>query len=236
VSATLHVLLLLACLFALFRWRLDAVSLAFLGALVAGIVAFAALFKWQFYIVRLQLPLLALALVWAAVQLERLPAAGRRALLVILTVASLPFALLNYTRPLITLPGNAVAPGPGILSVPRSLQYFYYAPHLGLPYWDVALRIARNGCTDIGVRAWPDTWLYPIVMIARNAGSGARYRHLEVGNVSAKYEQASRPPCLLLQIGPLAAQRPAWAAGWRTAADYTGQLGERGIALYAPEQ
>jgi hypothetical protein len=233
-SSPLHLLLILACVVAATRRRAPGIRLGFLAALVVGVLVFSALFKWQVYIVRLQTPLIVLALAWAATELEHVPTVGRRALLLLLAIAALPYALLNYTRPLLQLPSQAVTPLPGILTIPRNLQYFNYSPGVGRAYWDVAMHIARSDCIDVGVRAWPDAWLYPVARLARNAGSEARYRHLEVLNVSARFAKPGPAPCLLLQIGPMASQPPAWAETWRLVVEHMGPLGSRGIALYAP--
>jgi hypothetical protein len=134
------------------------VPVLFFGGLSAGFVVFCAASKWQHYGSRLHIPLFILALAWAAVVLESLPRVGRSALLGPLTLAASPVGLLNYTRPLLTLPRGAVTPNPSIVSVPRDLQYFLYMPPLGRGYLDVSVRIADSGCTDVGVRAWPDAW------------------------------------------------------------------------------
>jgi hypothetical protein len=228
----LHVLLIIGCMFALVRPGSRASPrILFAGALVLGFVVFSATIKWQFYGSRLHTPVFVLALAWVAVELERAPLILRRVVVLLLMLAALPGALLNYTRPLLTPPNGLITPRPSLLAVPRNLHYFLYMPHLGLPYRDVALRIADSECEDVGVRAY--LWEYAVRALVRNAGSDPRYRNVDVQNASARFAVAAGKPCLLLQIGIGAGNLPGWAVGWRPLADHSA-LGARGIALFAP--
>jgi hypothetical protein len=230
----LHLLLLLGCLVAL-PWRKpNRLQLAFLVMLVVGFVAFSAQLKWQSYNSRLHTPWFVLSMAWAAVVLERLPGLVRRGMLALFALAALPNALLNYTRPLLTLPQAGITPRPGILSIPRNLHYFLYWPHLAVPYRDAALRIADRECEDVGVRAWPDAWVYPILALARSAGSNARFRDVDVTNSSARFAARSASPCLLLQLGPDAARPPAWAANWTRISHWHEGLELASVAVFAP--
>jgi hypothetical protein len=230
----LHLLLLLGCL-AMLPWRKpDRLQLAFVATLLFAFVAFCAQLKWQSYNSRLHTPLFVLGLAWAAVMMERLPSAGRKAVLTLFALAALPGALFNYTRPLLTLPQLGITPRPSILSIPRSLHYFQYLPHLAVPYRDAALRIADNECTDVGVRAWPDAWVYAILALSRQAGSIATFRDIDVTNASARFAgRSAPPPCLLLQIGPGAATPPGWAAKWSRISDWHEGLQLRSVAVFA---
>jgi hypothetical protein len=228
----LHLLVILGCMFSLIRPGSGATPrILFVAALAGGFLVFCASLKWQFYGSRLHTPLFVLALAWAAVELERAPLILRRVVVLLLMLAALPGALLNYTRPLLTPPNGLITPRPSLLAVPRNLHYFLYMPHLGLPYRDVALRIADSECEDVGVRAY--LWEYAVRAVVRNAGSDPRYRNVDVQNASARFAVAAGKPCLLLQIGIGAGNLPGWAVGWRPLADHSA-LGARGIALFAP--
>ncbi len=230
----LHLLLLFGCLAALPWWKPNRLQLAFIAMVVLGFVVFCAQLKWQSYSSRLHTPGFVLALAWAAVMLQRLPSAACRAVLALFALAALPGALFNYTRPLLTLPEAGITPRPSILSIPRNLQYFGYWPEGAVAYRDAALRIADRECTDVGVRAWPDALVYSILALARNGGSGAEFRDVDVTNASARFAGPSHPPCLLLQIGPGAATPPAWAAKWSRISDWHEGLGLRSVAVFAP--
>jgi hypothetical protein len=227
----LHLLLFLCCLLALTRSR-DRTRILFAAALIAGFVIFCTALKWQFYHSRLHTPLFALAVGWTAVEVERWKAWVRRLLLVVLAFGALPHALLNYTRPLLTLPSLGITPRPSVLSVPRDVQYFSYHPSLGRAYWDVSRRIVGSGCEDVGLSAWPDAWEYAVRALVRNGGGTARFRSVEVRNPSARFTVEGPRPCLLLHLGLPPEARPAWAADWEALADHRVPLG--GIALYRP--
>ena len=230
----LHLMLLLGCLTVL-PWRKpNRLQTAFIATVLLGFVVFAAQLKWQSYNSRLHTPWFVLGLAWAAVMLQRLPASARRGLLAVFALVALPNALLNYTRPLLTLPEARVTPRPSILSIPRNLNYFAYRPNLAAAYLDAALRIADGECADVGVRAWPDAWVYPILALTRNAGTVAEFRDVDVSNVTARFAGAPHQPCLLLQLGPDAATPPAWASGWTRLSDWHGGLGFSSVAVFAP--
>jgi hypothetical protein len=206
----------------------------FVGALVAGFVIFCTLLKWQFYHSRLHTPLFALATGWVAVELEGSKPWVRRTLAAVIILAALPHALLNYTRPLLTLPSVGITPRSSLLAVPRNLHYFMYLPPLGRAYWDVSRQIAGSSCEDVGLNAWPDAWEYAVRALVRNGGGTARFRSVEVRNPSALFAVQGPAPCLLLQLGLPPEARPAWAADWEPLADHRVPLG--GIALYRPRQ
>jgi hypothetical protein len=230
-SNPLHLLLILCCLAGLARSR-DPVRALFVGALVGGFVVFCALLKWQFYHSRLHTPLFALAIAWAAVEVERWNPGFRLALLALLALGALPHALLNHTRPLLSMPSAGITPRRSILAVPRNLHYFMYVPSLAPAYWDVSRQIALSDCKDVGLHAWSDAWDYAVRALVRNGGGTAKFRSVEVHNPSARFAVRRSPPCLLLQLGLPPEARPAWAANWEQLADHRVPLG--GIALYRP--
>ena len=231
----IHLLLIAGSIVAIPWWKPDRRTLAFLGALLLGFVVFSAQLKWQSYNSRLETPWFAMALVPVALMLEKAPLLVRRGLLALLLLTVLPTALLNYTRPLLTLPSAGITPRPSILSLPRNLEYFLYRPDLAAPYREAALAIADRDCADVGVRAWPDAWAYPILALARSAGSAVTFRDVDVTNPSGRFDRRTDPPCLLLQLGPDAARpMPAWAAGWRRLTRDHEELRFAGVAVFAP--
>jgi 4-amino-4-deoxy-L-arabinose transferase-like glycosyltransferase len=230
-SNPLHLLLFLGCLVGLTRSR-DTTRILFAGALVAGFVVFCASLKWQFYHSRLHTPFFALAIGWTAIEIERWNPWARRLLAVLLALGALPQAMLNYTRPLLTLPSLGITPRASVLSVPRDVQYFSYHPALGRAYWDVSRRIVASGCADVGLSAWPDAWEYAVRALVRNGGGTVRFRSVEVRNPSARFTVEGPRPCLLLHLGLPPEARPPWAADWETVADHRVPLG--GIALFRP--
>jgi len=231
----LQLFILIAGLVALVVTRPPGVQKWFVIAVTAGFVIFCAELKWQSYNSRLHTPFFVLALAWSAVWLERLSVGARRAMLIVLTLAALPGALFNYTRPLLTLPGGAITPRPSILGMPRDLVYFLYEPAQARPYLDVASRIIASGCHDVGMRTWPDAWEYAIMALVRRGSDDTKFRSLGVINASARFMTSGTRPCLLLQIWPRAGTPPAWASDWRPLAHWD-IPGQPGIALFKPPQ
>jgi hypothetical protein len=87
----------------------------------------------------------------------------------------------------------------------------------------------------VGVRAWPDAWAYPILALARSAGSSVTFRDVEVTNPSGRFDHRTDLPCLLLQLGPDAADPiPPWAAGWHRLTRDRPELRFVGVAVFAP--
>lgn len=230
----LHLLLLILGLAALLRYKPDRLQAAFLVTMALGFIVFCALLKWQSYNSRLQTPWFVLALAGAAVMLARLPVPAQRGLLALFALAALPNALLNGTRPLLTLPELGITPRPSILSTPRNLTYFGYRPDLAHAYWSAALQIADRECADVGVRARADSWVYPVLALVRNAGGSATFRDVDVTNTSVRFAGRSGPPCLLLQIGPDASTPPGWAAEWRRITEWHEGLELSSVAVFAP--
>jgi hypothetical protein len=229
----LHLLIVLAGIVVLVITKPRGIQLWFVIAIAAGLVIFCTELKWQSYNSRLHTPWFALALAWSAVWLERLSIGARRTTLTIVTLAALPGALLNYTRPLLTLPGGAITPRPSILETPRDLVYFMYEPAQARPYLDVANRIITSDCHDVGMRTWPDAWEYAVMALVRHGGDDTRFRAMGVINASARFMTNPATPCLLLQIWPNAGRPPAWASEWRLLAHWD-IPGQPGIALFEP--
>lgn len=229
----LQLLILFAGIVALVVTKPPGVQWWFVTAIAVGFVIFCAELKWQSYNSRLHTPFFVLALAWSAVWLERLSVGARRAMLIVVTLAALPGALFNYTRPLLTLPGGAITPRPSILGLPRQLAYFLYEPAQARPYLDVAGRIIASGCHDVGMHTWPDAWEYAVMALVRRGSDDTKFRPLGVINASARFMTSRATPCLLLQIWPRAGTPPAWASGWRLLAHWD-IPGQPGIALFEP--
>jgi hypothetical protein len=231
----LHLLLIAGCIVALFRSAPRGTSAWIVVALAAAFVIFCAELKWQSYNSRLQTPLFVLAAAIAAGELDRLAKVPRQMIIGILLVGALPVALLGYTRPLLSIPGNTIAPRPSVLTTPRPLTYFNYEPALARPYLEIVDRIAASGCRDVGAHTWPDAWEYPVMALTRSLQPTTVFRPIAVPNISARYaDKTSKAPCLLLQIWPNAGKPPSWATDWRLVVHWDMGPGRVGVALFAP--
>jgi hypothetical protein len=231
----LHLLLIAGCIVALFRSPPRRTSAWIVMALAGAFVIFCAELKWQSYNSRLQTPLFVLAAAIAAGELDRLAKVPRQMIIGILLIGALPVALLGYTRPLLSIPGNTIAPRPSVLTTPRSLTYFMYEPALARPYLDIVDRIAASGCGDVGTHTWPDAWEYPVMALTRSLQPTTVFRPIAVPNISARYaDQPGKVPCLLLQIWPNAGKPPSWAADWQLVVHWDMGPNRVGVALFAP--
>jgi hypothetical protein len=189
------------------RWHLLLLSIAALFAVAtrkrpwilygAGLLAAFLLYcfylKWQPFMVRLELPLFALAAPLAAAFLETLRPAILSILVCLFLVANARLPLMqNWTRPL---------QGPHSLWVTaRDDNYFrdmaqwdYRASYL--PAIDLT---ARSGCTIVGIDIGRNQLEYPFQALLRERNPAVRFVHTGVENASARYIPPGQPrPCAI---------------------------------------
>lgn len=127
--------------------------------IVAQVLLFCALLKWQNWHARLHLPMFVLAAPLVAVCLEQMK---KRALVyaiaMLLVVASPLYVFFNYTRPLV---GER-----SILTVDRSTQYFLPRPNIETGYRSIADELDRRRVRRLAVVAPIDQWEYPFHVLA----------------------------------------------------------------------
>jgi 4-amino-4-deoxy-L-arabinose transferase-like glycosyltransferase len=204
-SVLLFVLGLWALALALFAggFRTRA-RLALALVVLADVLLFALLIKWQTWHSRLHLPVVLLAIPLIAVALAEWP--GRRERRLRLTVAVVALAsllapvylALNVDRPLISYAGHR-----SILTTPRAAQYFAARPELEAPYLSVTGEIRARGLKQVGMIGGFDDWYYPLSALL---GKGARTSYLLVPNASARYPQ--RDPAELDAVVCLSCDAP----------------------------
>jgi 4-amino-4-deoxy-L-arabinose transferase-like glycosyltransferase len=170
------------------------------AAVVLGFLLFSLVLRWQPWNARLELPLFLLAAPAVATALEQVAFGSRTAVIgALLLVCSLPWVLLNATRPLV---------GPeSVLATPRLAQSFAARPALLAPLTEAARAVAATGCRRIGLMIGPDDPEY-LLWAALRAGGAApeRVEHVGVTNRSAR--KASEPPfsgfapCAVIVLAP----------------------------------
>jgi hypothetical protein len=169
-------------------------------AVAGGLVLFCAILKWQPWNARLMLPLFLLAAPVAGAVLGQ-ESFGRwaAAIAALLLFCSLPWAVLNATRPLI---------GPeSVLATPRLAQSFAARPALRAPLAEAARAIAASGCRQIGFEIGPDDPEYLIwAALAAESAAPERLEHVRVTNRSAKLSSqppfGSFAPCAVIVLAP----------------------------------
>lgn len=173
----------------------DRTTLTFAGCCVAGFVAFNAVFAWQTYHSRLNLPLFVLLAAPVAATLTRI---GRDRLTVgivaLLLVLATPWVVNNLTRPML---------GPAsVFRVPRFDQYFAQHPALKSDFLAVAERIRDLRCRDVAVIVHNDAWEYPLWRALREVGFDARIRHTAIANYTRSLPAPMNEdtPCIEVEI------------------------------------
>lgn len=183
-----HLLLLaVAAVFAAFtRKRL---WILYAGGLLAAFLLFCFYLKWQPFMVRLELPLFALAAPLAGAFLEALRPTWLPLLVCLLLAANTRLPLFqNWTRPL---------RGPhSLFSTPRDDNYFR-----DMVQWDNResyLRAVRltgdSGCGRVGIDIGQNQLEYPFQALLRERNPGVRFLHVGVENASSGYAESDPPP------------------------------------------
>lgn len=170
------------------------------GYLLAGLLSFsltAALVAWNPYVVRLHLPFLIGAapfVGWCAERVlhGRLMAGATLALLVL----SLPWVLLNQTRPVVGL-----RPRTAIVSVFRADKVdVLFANWLPLrdDFIGATGAILETGCRDVGLRIDSHDLEYPIWWLLEAPQSGIRLEHIDPSPRLVRYADPTFRPCAIL--------------------------------------
>jgi hypothetical protein len=140
-------------------------------ALLLGACLFCFYLKWQPWGSRLQTPLFVLSapLIIAALtpRIRKIYNYAALIAIVLMTLYSLPFALNNKLRPLIS---NAWK------QKPRTQLYFMYRPELYEGYQQAIDILEKTGVEDIGLYIGGDGWEYPFWALAK--ARRLRFRHV----------------------------------------------------------
>lgn len=164
-----------------------------------GILLFSFLFKWQIFGSRYILPAFVLAapiLGWTAE--SRLPRWGLGLFMGALFLASLPWALANRTRPLLTLPDAPVA---SVLFTPRTSLLFANGPYLEVPYSEIAQRIHALGCRAVGLELAGNSAEYPLWVLLGAPWGTTRLEWIVSDTESASWSDPSFQACAVICEG-----------------------------------
>lgn len=116
-----------------------------------------------------------------------------------LAVTALPWVALNQLRPLIS-----TKYAPSIFDRSRIEQMFANNSGLIIPYTELISVLAQvTSCREIGLKIQVGAFEYPLWQIARHSGMNVAFRHVAIGNESAKTvgSVAQEPPCALIVVG-----------------------------------
>jgi hypothetical protein len=144
--------------------------LLYVGVLLAAFLLFSALFRWQPWHGRLELPLFVLGAPIIGLVLASRPILGTVVGAVLLLAALAPL-LWSESKPLLG-PSN-------VFGRERLSQYFATRPELEAPYRQAVDRLRRLGCRDIALVMYGNDWEYPLWVLTHQVFglAGVRIEH-----------------------------------------------------------
>lgn len=185
--------LLLVAASAAWCWRNREASRMLL-ALGLGLLLFCAYLKWQPFMLRMFLPLYALAMAAASLGVARLPALLQVAVMIFLIDGCRLPLFKAWVRPLV---------GPGsVLVQPREQQYFSDMTvwHVKDKYFAAIDELRRLPCRDIGMDIEKFQLEYPLQAILLKQDPAYRFVHVGTTNASKMYEgrTSNVRPCVIV--------------------------------------
>jgi hypothetical protein len=186
-------------------WRArPTVERAFVAALAASVLLFAATVRWQPFNARLHLPLFVLLGPCLAMMLAR---GGRVATALgagALVVASLPPLFVNATRPVVVPRWPPAMTGvESVFVAPRLEQYFASRRDVLPTYRHLATAIHAFGCSTVAVKTGYDGWEYPLWIVL----GAERLEHVFVVNASTEIGETALAPGACVVVVDA---RPGW--------------------------
>jgi hypothetical protein len=170
-----------------------------LGAAL-GFLIFSAVFKWQIWGSRLQLPFFVLIGPLAALVLNRaVPRVPAQCIGLLLIVFSRPWLLGNDSRPIVpAASGTEVA---SVLRQPRENLYFTNVEWVEQGYREVVQRISAAGCTDVGLVLSGNAMEYILWALLGAPSDDLHFEWFVAGTPSARYEMSEFAPCAVICEG-----------------------------------
>lgn len=193
--------------------------LCFYGLCVISMfLLFSALLRWQLWHSRLHLPIFILSAPFAGtVFAENLQKKIYFNIFVlVLFIFSLPWIILNWSRPLIRLPStlynipvsmvskDIYKEGMNILNTPRIDQYFVGSSGIKQQYTDAVDYLREQKCDQIGLMYGDE---YQLWVLLERYKPHVRIEHVNVENVSSHYYeqqfQRSFHPCAVIVVNEI---------------------------------
>jgi hypothetical protein len=190
---------------------------AYSSALFIAYLLFSIYMKWEPWHNRMLLPLIIL---WSPVVALAISQIKVRwvvnIILIILIINSMPFLLLNESRPIIPLFSRS------ILASDRMSLYFANRPGLMTKYVDIAHHLKNIHCSNVALETNMDTWEYPLwVLLQKEFGPNIRIEHINVNNKSGKIPTKKFNYCEVVSID----RGIPWISdySWGTKLDFSSQ-------------
>lgn len=197
-SNPVHALLYLVVMaWVALRWRSDDRGLLiYLLASASTLIFLSAIFKWQIFGGRYQLPLFVLLAPAAGFVLTaRLSARAWQMLAALLVVASWPWLTGIRSRPLTPTADLYVG---SVLTESRDHLYFANALYLEDTFTSLAGLVQDAGCSDVGIVLSGNAPEYLLWVVMGAPGPDLRIEWIVGGTPSARYEDPSFAPCAVV--------------------------------------
>src|SRR5579871_3746339 len=195
----LFLFLAAACYYLAKRRQFDCSAGFLLAGIVGAFCLFSALLRWGPWNGRYHLVLFFVAAAWIGATFTQIASARTVAVITyFLLLLSIPFALMNSSRPLIPFQYQ-----PSIFKVSRDQTYFMDA-HLNMSgaFISAAHFVQAQNCDAIGLDANLLRFEYPILALVSADGKPRDISYTSVANSTARFKSANtRDACLVICLG-----------------------------------
>jgi hypothetical protein len=170
-------------------------GLLYAGLVLSTFVLFSALYKWQAFSSRLQVPFFVIASPLVGILFECPKRVSVRTVMAgIFVLTGLPYLLLNPSRAL--LPG--ILDVPSLFTTPRPELMFVNSPEVSRGYLRAIGFVHTTGCSSIGLIIDSIDREYPFWALLSPSGREARIEHLEVDAPLDRYAPVDFEPCMVI--------------------------------------
>ncbi|MEX2030846.1 MAG: hypothetical protein WD906_07740 [Anaerolineales bacterium] len=164
---------------------------------LASYVLFSAGVRYDLTGVRYQIPWFVMCAPLVGAELShRLPAEVRRTVVSLFLIASLPWVLLNRTRPLVGWPPRTAVSS--VLIASKGELLFANWRERQAPTENAAAALRRTACTSVGLRIDSHDWEYPFWAEMGAPESGVRLEVLNPVDELRPYLDSAFSPCAIL--------------------------------------
>jgi len=195
------VLALICFLLVLVRWRReDRLIRGYMLSVVAGFLLFSAVFKWQIWGSRLQLPFfILLAPITACILARRFPSVVLRVVAMLLLFYAWPWVMSISSRPLI--PNAQSRTDRSIFSLDRNELYALTTPWMGNTVAVVTEPINAQNCREVGLMLSGAGMEYLYWDALGAPADDLQLDWIVTGTPSARYEVDNFSPCAIICEG-----------------------------------
>jgi len=187
---------------------------------LATFILFSAIFQWQIFGSRYHVAFFVLmAPIFGAVLVAGVSRTVGTILCTALWIASLPWALGNNSRPLIS--GIERTYIDSVLVEPRDSAYLANATYLERPYQEMSAAIRQASCEDVGLMLHGNSAEYPFWVFLGAPSASLNLQWIVAGTPSAALSDTTFEPCAIICEGcaenqqlfrglPLKYERDGW--------------------------